>query len=162
PLAPLWAKLLRIPRPYLYAGILFFASRGAYAVNGSSFDLILLLAFGLIGFGMRRFGLPVLPLIVAVILGPRVEAQGRRALQLSSGDVRGMFGGVDVATGQFQLSAVAVVVYLIIVLILIWPLVFKLVRKLLPPKTAATVDELSHDVEAQVHNPEAHTRREML
>ena len=40
PLAPLWAKLLRIPRPYLYAGILFFASMGAYAVNGSSFDLI--------------------------------------------------------------------------------------------------------------------------
>ena len=43
PLAPLWAKLLRIPRPYLYAGILFFASMGAYAVNGSPFDLILLL-----------------------------------------------------------------------------------------------------------------------
>ena len=57
PLAPMWAKLLRIPRPYLYAGILFFASMGAYAVNGSSFDLILLLVFGLIGFGMRRFGL---------------------------------------------------------------------------------------------------------
>ena len=73
PLAPMWAKLLRIPRPYLYAGILFFASMGAYAVNGSSFDLILLLVFGLIGFGMRRFGLPILPLIVAVILGPRVE-----------------------------------------------------------------------------------------
>ena len=51
PLAPMWAKLLRIPRPYLYAGILFFASMGAYAVNGSSFDLILLLVFGLIGFG---------------------------------------------------------------------------------------------------------------
>ena len=33
PLAPVWAKLLRIPRPYLYAGILFFASMGAYAVN---------------------------------------------------------------------------------------------------------------------------------
>ena len=89
PLAPMWAKLLRTPRPYLYAGILFFASMGAYAVNGSSFDLILLLVLGLIGFGMRRFGLPVLPLIVAVILGPRVELQGRRALQLSSGEVKG-------------------------------------------------------------------------
>jgi putative tricarboxylic transport membrane protein len=162
PLAPLWAKLLRIPRPYLYAGILFFASMGAYAVNGSSFDLILLLALGLIGFGMRRFGLPVLPLIVAVILGPRVEAQGRRALQLSSGDVRGMFGGVDVATGQFQLSAVAVVVYLIILLVLLWPLVFRLVRKLLPPKAAKVVEEISHDVGAQVHDPETHSRREIL
>src|SRR5690606_20393409 len=39
PLAPVWAKLLQIPRPYLYAGILFFASVGAYAVGGSSIDL---------------------------------------------------------------------------------------------------------------------------
>ena len=65
PLAPVWAKLLQIPRPYLYAGILFFASMGAYAVNSQTFDLFLLLGLGLIGFAMRRFGLPVLPLIVA-------------------------------------------------------------------------------------------------
>ena len=108
PLAPVWAKLLRIPRPYLYAGILFFASMGAYAVNGSAFDLILLLALGLLGFVMRRFGLPVLPLIVAVILGPRVELQGRRALQLSSGEWRGLFGSTNPATGEFELSAIAI------------------------------------------------------
>ena len=145
PLAPLWAKLLRIPRPYLYAGILFFASMGAYAVNGSRFDLILLLVFGLIGFGMRRFGLPVLPLIVGVILGPRVELQGRRALQLSSGDVKGLFGSVDVATGEFRLSAVAIVVYAIIVVILLWPLIFKAIRKVLPAKAAAAVEEISEE-----------------
>ena len=44
PLAPVWARLLRIPRPYLYAGILFFASLGAYAANANTFDLFLLLA----------------------------------------------------------------------------------------------------------------------
>jgi putative tricarboxylic transport membrane protein len=162
PLAPLWAKLLRIPRPYLYAGILFFASMGAYAVNGSSFDLVLLLALGLIGFGMRRFGLPVLPLIVGVILGPRVEEQGRRALQLSSGDVKGMFGGTDIVTGAFKLSPVAIAAYLIILLVLLWPLIFKGLRRLLPARTAAAVDHLAHDAEAQVHDPEAHTRKEML
>ncbi len=147
PLAPVWAKLLQIPRPYLYAGILFFASMGAYAVNGTSFDLILLLGLGLIGFGMRRFGLPVLPLIVGVILGPRVELQGRRALQLSSGDFRGMFGGTDVATGAFKLSAVAVVVYLIIVLVLAWPLLFALIKKLLPAKATAAVEAIGYDAE---------------
>jgi putative tricarboxylic transport membrane protein len=145
PLAPMWAKLLRIPRPYLYAGILYFASMGAYAVNGSSFDLILLLVFGLIGFGMRRFGLPILPLIVAVILGPRVELQGRRALQLSSGEVKGLFGSVDVATGEFRFSALAIVVYVIIVVILLWPLIFKAIRKVLPAKAAAVVDEISEE-----------------
>jgi putative tricarboxylic transport membrane protein len=143
PLAPIWAKLLRTPRPYLYAGILFFASMGAYAVNGSNFDLVLLLLLGLLGFVMRRFGLPVLPLIVAVILGPRVELQGRRALQLSSGDFRGLFGSTNVTTGQFELSAIAITVYVIIVLIIIWPLVFKLIKRLLPAKAAAAVEAVS-------------------
>ena len=59
PLAPFWAKLLSIPRPYLYAGILFFASLGAFAVNAQPFDLVLLLVLGALGFAMRRFGLPV-------------------------------------------------------------------------------------------------------
>lgn len=145
PLAPIWAKLLRIPRPYLYAGILFFASMGAYAVNGSPFDLILLLALGLVGFAMRRFGLPVLPLIVAVILGPRVELQGRRALQLSSGDWRGLFGSTNPATGQFELSAIAITCYAIIVLILIWPWLFKAIRRVLPAKAAAAVEAVSEE-----------------
>jgi putative tricarboxylic transport membrane protein len=151
PLAPAWAKLLRIPRPYLYAGILFFASMGAYAVNGAAFDLILLLALGLLGFAMRRFGIPVLPLIVGVIFGPRVELQGRRALQLSSGEVKGLFGSVDVATGQFVVSPLVVTVYAIIAIVLLWPLLFKLIRKLLPPKAETAVEhfssELHHDLD---------------
>jgi putative tricarboxylic transport membrane protein len=145
PLAPVWAKLLRTPRPYLYAGILFFASMGAYAVNGQPFDLILLLALGLLGFVMRRFGLPVLPLIVAVILGPRIELQGRRALQLSSGEWRGLFGSTNPATGEFELSPIAVTIYVIIVIILAWPLIFKAIRRILPAKAAAVVDEVSHE-----------------
>src|SRR4029079_18560661 len=90
PLAPTWAKLLRIPRPYLYAGILFFAAMGAYAVKGQPFDLFLLLGLGLLGFAMRRFGLPVLPLIVGAILGPLFERHLRRSLQTTGGDVSGL------------------------------------------------------------------------
>jgi putative tricarboxylic transport membrane protein len=115
PLAPAWAKLLQIPRPYLYAGILFFASMGAYAVNAQPFDLLLLLALGMVGFALRRFGLPVLPLIIGVILGPLAELQGRRSLQLSGGDLSGLVGG-----------PVAWVCFAIIALVLIWPLVGKL------------------------------------
>ena len=141
PLAPLWAKLLRIPRPYLYAGILFFAAMGAYAVNGSPFDLILLLGLGIIGFGMRRFGLPVLPLIVAVIMGPLIELQCRRALQLASGSPRGLIGGVDVATGLFALSPLCVTVYTIILVVLLWPLVYPPIkRRLRERRTEAPTD----------------------
>jgi len=91
PLAPLWAKLLRTPRPYLYAGILFFAVLGAYSVNLQPLDLALLLVFGLLGLMMRRFGLPILPLIIGVILGPRIERQLRQTLQLGGGDWTAIF-----------------------------------------------------------------------
>jgi putative tricarboxylic transport membrane protein len=118
PLAPAWAKLLQIPRPYLYAGILFFASMGAYAVNGSPFDLYLLLVLGLLGFVMRRFGLPVLPMIVGVILGPMAEKHLRRSLQVSGGEISGLLGG-----------PVTWVAYALVVLVLVWPLLGGLVRR---------------------------------
>ncbi|WP_183095139.1 tripartite tricarboxylate transporter permease [Nocardioides stalactiti] len=107
PLAPLWAKLLRIPRPQLYAGILFFACLGAYTVNFQAFDLALLLLFGVLGFAMRRFGIPVLPLIVGVILGPKMEGQLTEALAISGGDVSTLWS-----------EPVAVVVYSVIGLLL--------------------------------------------
>lgn len=111
PLAPLWAKLLQLPRPYLYAGILFFATLGAYAVNLQAFDLVILLVLGLLGFAMRRYGLPVLPLVIGLILGPRAEEQLRQSLQLSAGDISGLWN-----------EPIAVVVYVLVALILAWPL----------------------------------------
>ena len=118
PLAPLWAKLLRTPRPYLYAGILFFATLGALAVNVQALDLALLLVFGLLGLMMRRFGLPVLPLIIGVILGPRIERQLRQALQLGGGDWISLFK-----------EPVAIAVYVVMAILLLVPLVLKLTHR---------------------------------
>ena len=87
PLVGLWVKLLQIPRPYLYAGILTFAAFGAFAVNFSVIDIVILIAIGVLGYFMRRYGYPIAPLIVGLILGPMGEAQLRRALQLSQGDL---------------------------------------------------------------------------
>ncbi|MFX7949395.1 tripartite tricarboxylate transporter permease, partial [Acinetobacter baumannii] len=56
PLAGIWVKLLQIPRPYLYAGILTFAALGAYAVRFSTIDVLILLIVGALGYVMRRFG----------------------------------------------------------------------------------------------------------
>jgi len=111
PLAPVWAKLLRIPRPYLYAGILFFSVLGAYSVNATVVDLVVLLAIGVLGYTMRRFGLPVVPAILGVILGPLAERQLRTALEITNGDPVGL---VD--------SPVAVGVYSLVALLLAWSL----------------------------------------
>ena len=84
--APMWAKLLNIPRPYLYAGITVLSMLGVYSVSSSVFDLWLVLGLGLLGFMMRRFNIPVAPVLIAVVLGPLAETELRRALAVSEGD----------------------------------------------------------------------------
>lgn len=86
PFIGIWVKLLTIPRPWLYAGILTFATLGIVGAQGSAFALILLLGFGLIGFLMRRFGYPLAPALVGAILGPLAEEQLRRGLMINRGD----------------------------------------------------------------------------
>jgi putative tricarboxylic transport membrane protein len=130
PLAPLWARLLRIPRPYLYAGILFFASLGAYTANLEAFDLFRLLVFGLLGLAMRRFALPVLPLILGVILGPLMETKLREALTISDGDPSGLVN-----------EPLAIVVYVIIALLLVLPLVLRRLRPDLEPAALVPPDD---------------------
>jgi putative tricarboxylic transport membrane protein len=86
PLAGLWVRLLAIPRPLLYAGILVFAGLGTYSLHHSTVDLVVLYVLGVVGFLMRRFAIPVAPAVVGVILGPELETHFRRALQISRGD----------------------------------------------------------------------------
>lgn len=86
PLAGVWVKLLAIPRPWLFSGILLFATMGAYTLNNNIVDVAILWIIGVIGFGMRVFNVPVAPCIVGLILGPLAEQQFRRALTISQGD----------------------------------------------------------------------------
>jgi putative tricarboxylic transport membrane protein len=88
PLVGLWVKLLQIPKPQLYAGILIFATVGVYGMRQSSFDLFLMYGFGLLGTIMRRYDFPVAPVIVGMILGPLAEAQMRNALSIGEGNWR--------------------------------------------------------------------------
>ncbi len=86
PLIGIWVKVLTIPRPLLYGGILLFATLGAYSLHQSWVDLATLYVFGLLGFVMRRFDIPVAPAVIGLILGPLAETQFRRALSISQGD----------------------------------------------------------------------------
>jgi putative tricarboxylic transport membrane protein len=86
PLAGVWVRLLSIPQPLLYGGILLFSTLGVYSLNNSTFDLTVLFVVGLIGFVMRRYDYPIAPAIIGLILGPLAEAQFRRALTISQGD----------------------------------------------------------------------------
>jgi putative tricarboxylic transport membrane protein len=87
PLVRLWVKLLQIPKPHLYAGILVIATLGAYSVHRSVGDLVLLTAIGALGYALRRIDAPVAPVMIGLILGPVADQQLRRALAISGGDV---------------------------------------------------------------------------
>ncbi len=108
PLVGIWVKILRIPRAYLYAGIVTFAALGAFSVNFTTFDVGVLLVVGVLGFFMRRYGYPVAPMVVGLILGPIFENQLRRSLAISQGDPTTLIS-----------SPIAVTIYLALIVIVV-------------------------------------------
>lgn len=115
PLIGIWIKLLTIPRHWLYAGILLFATLGTLGANPSTFELGMLLAFGILGYIMRLFGYPIAPCVVGLILGPMAEQQLRRALAIGQGDVMVLVS-----------SPIAIFLYLIAAAAFIIPLIMRL------------------------------------
>jgi len=87
PLIRVWVKVLQIPRPVLYSGILVFATLGVYSVSGNPTDVLIAYGIGLVGLVMRLYDFPIAPTILGAILGPQLEDQMRRALVKSDGDL---------------------------------------------------------------------------
>ncbi len=115
PLIGLWVKLLKIPKSYLYAGILIFATVGVYGMRQSAFDLVLLYIIGLLGVVMRRYDFPTAPVVVGMILGPLAEAQMRNALSIGEGK-----------WGVFIERPVSLTLIVIVVAVLVLPRLMKL------------------------------------
>ena len=76
------------PKPYLVAGIFMIVLSGAYAINQNIFDFWIVLAAGVLGYGMRLLKFPVLPLILGIVLCHMVESNFRRSLLLTHGELR--------------------------------------------------------------------------
>jgi putative tricarboxylic transport membrane protein len=113
PLVGIWVKVLAIPRPLLYAGILVFATVGAYSLHHSIVDLLILYVFGLLGFVMRRWDIPVGPAVIGLILGPLAETQFRRALSISQGDLS-VFITQPISAAVLAVSALVLIVPLVV------------------------------------------------
>jgi putative tricarboxylic transport membrane protein len=118
PLIALWVKMLRIPEPLLYGGILVFATIGTYGISQSWIDLLLLYLMGGMGFLMRRFDFPTAPVIIGMILGPLAEQEFRRAMTISQGDLM-----------IFVEKPLSLTLLVIAVLALVGPKVWEMVRR---------------------------------
>jgi TctA family transporter len=86
PLVGLWVALLRVPYRILYPAILVFCCIGVYGLNNSSFEVLLTLGFGALGYVFVKLGCEPAPLLLGFILGPMMEENLRRAMRLSRGD----------------------------------------------------------------------------
>jgi putative tricarboxylic transport membrane protein len=91
PLVGVWARVMLVPRPLLFGGILVLASLGAYSLNRSMLDLVILYGVGVVGCVMRVYDFPLVPAVLGLVLGPLSEQQFRRAAAISEGDLSVFF-----------------------------------------------------------------------
>jgi len=95
--------LVNRPRPYLLAFILALVVSGVYSIEQSFFQVGIVFATGLLGYGMRRLDVPILPMVLGVVLGFMVESNYRRSLLLSGGD-HSIFATDPVCAGLLVLA----------------------------------------------------------
>jgi putative tricarboxylic transport membrane protein len=87
PLIPLWVQVVRIPGRILYPLVLLFCLVGAFSIQNSIFDVIVMIVFGVAGYLCRRNGYEGAPLILSFVLGPMFEVNFRRSLIMSEGSL---------------------------------------------------------------------------
>ena len=110
PAIGLWVSILKIPYRFLYPAVLCLICIGVYSVNNSSFDIFLVLAIGILGYGLRLLGFQPAPLLVGFVLGPLFEENLRRALLLSRGDFLALFERP--ISGSMVALAIAIVLFM--------------------------------------------------
>jgi putative tricarboxylic transport membrane protein len=107
PLIGLFVRLLYIPSGILYPLIVAISAIGAYAINGSTVDLWLILFFGIIGYLFDKLDIPVAPLVLSLVLGGIMEQSFRQAMTISSGDLK-IFYGSSITVTLLVMSAISV------------------------------------------------------
>ena len=108
PMVRLFSKVLSVPGWLMVPGILCISYIGVYAINAGTFDLLLVTGIGALGYFLRKFGVPMAPLVLGVVLGNMMEQNLRRALSMTDGNVSVLFSSPVAIT--LWTAAIAVVV----------------------------------------------------
>jgi len=104
PLVGIFVRVLSVPRWFLLPGVAALSFVAVYGVNQSPFDLLLMTAFGVVGYLLRKLDIPLAPVILGLVLGPLVEKNLRRALALSGGEWGVLFSS-PLAIGLWVVAA---------------------------------------------------------
>ncbi|MFZ4061951.1 MAG: tripartite tricarboxylate transporter permease [Polynucleobacter sp.] len=115
---PLFASILRIPFSIIAPVIIVICAVGAYTVHNATFDVWLMMGFGVLGYIFKKLDYPMAPMVLALVLGDRAEDSFRQSMLMSQGSVDVFFSNYLVA----GITTLALV-------LLFWPLVGKLIGK---------------------------------
>jgi putative tricarboxylic transport membrane protein len=108
PLVGMWARILLLPYPILFTVILVFTIIGTYSINGSLFDVAVMLVFSVVGYVMRKLNFPLAPIALTLVLGPQLETSLGQSLVLSDGDFTIFFRSY-VSSGLILVALLAIV-----------------------------------------------------
>jgi putative tricarboxylic transport membrane protein len=86
PLVGLFVRVLQVPERILMPTVAMISCVGIYGISGSSFDLMMMIGFGVFGYLLRKMEVPLVPVILGILLGNQMEDNLRRALTISDGD----------------------------------------------------------------------------
>jgi putative tricarboxylic transport membrane protein len=108
PLIGMWVKLLKVPYPVLFPLIILFCLIGVYSINNNTFELIIMILFGMLGYLMKKFAYEGAPMILAFVLSPMLENALRQSLIMSHGSFSIFF------TRPIPCALIAVSIFLLI------------------------------------------------
>lgn len=112
PLVGLFTRMLTLPMWLLLPTVVMVSFVGVYAINHSTFDLLVMVGFGVLGYLLRKLDIPVVPIVLGLLLGTEMENNYRRALSISGGDTGILFSStiaVSLYAATALLLAIAVV-----------------------------------------------------
>ena len=95
---PLFAAILRIPFSVIAPIILVLCAIGAYTVHNNTFDVVMMLVFGVVGYFMKKTNYPLAPMVLAIVLGDKAEESFRQSLLASQGSLGVFFSNALVST----------------------------------------------------------------
>lgn len=127
PLIPMWVQVLKVPYRILFPLILLFCLIGSYSLKNSSFDVIAMIIFGIVGYLFKKFGYEGAPLTLAFVLGPMIELYLRQSLLLSKGSFFIFFNR--------PISATLIIIAIILCIIPLFSYLIKMKEKHRPPVT---------------------------
>ena len=108
PMVGLFVRVLLIPPRYLMPIVAMVSFVGIYGISGSTFDLLVMVFFGVLGWVLRKLDVPLVPVILGVLLGNQMEANLRRAMTISDGDWTALFAS-PLSIGLWTVSLVGFV-----------------------------------------------------